>query len=280
MHMSGSRRPLTSANTFKDVHRESAPPHVFSTKQPIHANGRQAMRIDDLMHEAMTAVGSHRRAQGKTLTGFLGLAGAKYDQQLMIIGRAVNGWTEWQAAELRDQGAIRHFIRQLRHQSGPCPLSWVTSPPKLCKYNARRSAFWRTTRKVYEALTRKVLNDEDWASHLAWSNLYKISNAQGNPPDWMCAAQDQQCVEILNEELNQFEPKHILFSTGLDWVEPFIKQLANNYQHSIGRFAEAYGRIPIGNQKASFVVASHPMTKPEAEWVSDVTAGFVAAEMD
>lgn len=235
------------------------------------------MNVDELMNQTITAVGAHWRAQGKTLTGFLGLAGAKYDRELMIVGRAVNGWSEFTVERLADAGARRAFVTSLREHESACPLSWVNAPAQPGVYNARRSAFWRTARKVREALTGEPLADDSWASHLAWSNLYKISNDTGNPPDWMCTVQENQCIEMLGKEIDQFRPKRVLFSTGLDWAMPFVKALGRFSTIPSPRYGEATGRISGGGEMVPCVVAAHPMTKPEEEWVSDVLNAFKKA---
>lgn len=52
------------------------------------------------------------------------------------------------------------------------------------RYNTKRSAFWRAVRGVVEGLGISDVEHDTWSSHLVWSNLYKLSPADGgNPSD-------------------------------------------------------------------------------------------------
>jgi hypothetical protein len=69
----------------------------------------------------------------KTVTGFLPMVGHKYSGQLMVVGRAVNGWTKGISPnQLCDDAACLAYAHRV-HRSvtenmpGKCPMSWVTS---------------------------------------------------------------------------------------------------------------------------------------------------------
>ena len=74
-------------------------------------------------------------------------------------------------------------------------------------------------------------------------------------------------------EITNYLPKRILFLTGIDWAEPFIADLHGNINARNPAFThvEAYGtaNTPCGHQYR-FVVACHPMTRPEGPWVNEV----------
>ena len=73
-----------------------------------------------------------------SLTGMLAIRGSAYNEELMIVGRAGNGWTlmgEFEngikTAELKDAGTRERFTnavcRSVAGNPGECPMSWVTN---------------------------------------------------------------------------------------------------------------------------------------------------------
>lgn len=92
-------------------------------------------------------------------------------------------------------------------------------------YNTKRSAFWRCIRGVVQGLGVADVEDAGWSSHLVWSNLYKVSPAGGgNPKGVLRKVQFRGCAELLNSELRTYRPSRVLFATGFDWAEPFLKE--------------------------------------------------------
>ncbi len=68
-----------------------------------------------------------------TVTGFLPMVGREYSGQLMVVGRAVNGWTEGIAPSQLLNDALRfEYALSVKHSvtktmPGQCPMSWVTA---------------------------------------------------------------------------------------------------------------------------------------------------------
>jgi len=81
-------------------------------------------------------------------------------------------------------------------------------------------------------LRRKILSDSragaddvHWSSHLAWTNLYKVSPAAGgNPGAALQLAQRQSAIELLKLEVEQFAPRRVLAMTG-GLIDPFVDGL-------------------------------------------------------
>ena len=122
------------------------------------------------------------------LTSFLAMEGNLYNQELMVIGRAVNGWVEkWSPNELLDTNKIKDIVdKTLTSVSdhSDCPMSWVSGlwGNTEAPYNTKRSAFWRVIRQVVGHLEIADIDKPDWPSILTWSNLYKVSPwERGNP---------------------------------------------------------------------------------------------------
>ncbi len=204
------------------------------------------------------------------LTPFWPIRGARYDSQLLVIGRSVNGWVDdWTAEQLQEgaqRGAAIDFLRADAEPAGRDRMAWVTD---LCGaptgYSTRRSAFWRVLRR----LSTGDQDVPDWPSHLAWTNLYKVSPAAGwNPGADLQRLQRADAIALLALEITAFAPKRILALTG-NWIDPFTEGLGLRLSRREG-LVEGLGErlaVPV-------VVAKHPMTKPEHPFVLEVREAF------
>lgn len=152
------------------------------------------------------------------LAPFVVAKGKNYSAQkirLMIVGRAVNGWTSFNADNAQEFGTkavheyhkdifeswlyLRNNILWSRHSAG---------------YSLNRSAFWRTSRAIWSRLSDQAPEGR-WVDNIVWSNLYKVSpKGSGNPSSRLCAQQAYLCRELLAEEIATFAPTHILLVTG------------------------------------------------------------------
>lgn len=247
--------------------------------------------VEIFEREILGAVGkSTSRWLPSSVTGFLAMRGHEYKGDLMVVGRAVNDWgTGIKPSDLGAPDQARLYAVSVRESvsgNDKCPMLWVTRPPKdksdykpnKKPYNPNRSAFWRTIKKVVGELGIADTEEQNWPSHLVWSNLYKVSPKNGgNPGITLCKVQHRGCVELLRRELKIYQPKRVLFLTGADWMEPtwgepsFIPNgmHATNGSHkfvvSVGEYAGA-----------RCVVAVHPQGKKEQEWSDEVIAAFRA----
>ena len=211
----------------------------------------------------------------KEVVGFMAVEGNWYNRQLMVVGRAVNRWTDDTIfpSQLAGPNECRRYSEVVKRNSSgdtnDCPMNWVQDYWQNPKgYNTRRSAFWRVILEVMEGLEIAFENDP-WPSHLVWSNLYKVAPAKGdNPGNRLCDIQLNGCISLFDTELEIYQPSRLLLLTGWDWAEVFI---ANDCQiHGNAGFVEATGQ----REETSIVVAKHPQGKPEGEWVENVLAAF------
>jgi hypothetical protein len=236
-----------------------------------------------LANDVLRSVASY---SGETeLTGSLAMAGLKYSGELMVVGRAVNGWADGVAAsELRDSTRRLRYANDVYESvigDSPeqCPMLWVTNWWGAVRagknYNTRRSAFWRCIQAVVKGLEIADVSGADWPSHLVWSNLYKVAPCKGgNPDEALKRFQFAGCLNLLKWELNQYQPHRLLFLTDANWSGPFLDQLWIRRTQPRGKFVDAAGILKSGSGRARCVVAKHPMTKPESEFVSDILASF------
>jgi hypothetical protein len=127
-------------------------------------------------------------------------------------------------------------------------------------YNPLSSAFIRTLRNIAGFFYN------DWSSHVAWSNLYKIAPYEGgNPCDSLCYKELDDCIKIIQEEISFLSPCVVVMLTGYNWAKDFLEPING------GRKPECIDCEEWGDYKASaylierrlFIVSEHPQGKPE-----------------
>ena len=239
---------------------------------------------------------NHKILPALELTGFMAMRGKNYSGELMVVGRAVNGWAKktWTPESMNSDSNIQEFVNDvLRSVSAPesCPMSWVSSAwgkstvfqasnwayHGAQDYNSKKSAFWRVIRDVIGKFKVADINDDTWPSHLLWSNLYKISPSEGgNPSAKLRSIQRPTSIALLEKEIEQYKPRRLLFLAGYDWVAPFLDHLAPNVSKvRDSPYIHAVGSVDyVDRDKCCCVVAVHPQGKNEANWVRDVVKAF------
>lgn len=233
------------------------------------------------VNEILSDIGSNinilkRSKFNKDLTGFIAMKGNKYNKELMVIGRSVNGWRgSIPLSELNDVKKREEFAEKVFNsvigQDNKCPMLWVTEKQK--DYNTNRSAFWRVIKETVKQVNIENFDISQWPSYLVWSNLCKVSPANGgNPNDTFYDVQLSGCIKMLNFELETYMPKRVLFLTGMSWAKYFLDGIgAKSNNNTNSKYVESYGQhcLPI-NHQFNFAVAVHPQGRKEEEWVRDV----------
>jgi len=233
------------------------------------------------VNEILSNIGNNisklgRSKSNEVLTGFIAMQGNKYNKELMVIGRSVNGWRgSIPLDKLSDVKEREKFAEKVFNSD--CPMLWVTDNwEKSEVYNTKLSAFWRVIRETIIQLNTEInienFDVSQWPSYLVWSNLYKVSpNEGGNPKDPLCRFQLPGCIKMLKFELETYMPKRVLFITGMDWAEEFLDGLGAKWNNNNSTYVKSYGQhcLPI-NHQFKFVVAIRPERKNEEEWVTDV----------
>jgi hypothetical protein len=96
-----------------------------------------------------------------------------------------------------------------------------------------------------------------------------VSPAAGwNPGADLQRAQRSAATDLLALELEALAPRRVLALTG-GWLNPFVNGLGIDLAHRDG-LVEAIGR----RSGVPWVVAKHPMTKPEDRFVREVLSAF------
>jgi hypothetical protein len=210
------------------------------------------------------------------LAVFWPMIGHAYQRQLMVIGKAVNGWIDdVQAVELTDPVARENILRAARRTSEgeeSSRMRWVTASwGNPGGYSTARSAFWRHIRAVLAAVDAGSSHDPEWSSRLVWSNLAKLAPAGGgNPGGPLLEVQRRFGPELLKREIEELQPLRVLVLTGRWWFDPFVEALGLPVEWRTG-FVQ--GVASDGSRR--WVIASHPQGKPRA-----MTAEIIAAFTD
>ena len=237
---------------------------------------------DVLAEKILLPVGRNATRLYHQVTGFLSMKGDRYDHKLMVVGRAVNGWTQGILPhELAEPLASERYAAEVFDSvagSGRCPMTWVTDcwGNSGSNYNTKRSAFWRVIRAVVGETDIANINEGDWPSHLVWSNLYKVAPANGGNPDTtLCDIQFSGCLSLLEIELSNYCPYRLLLLTGLAWAEPFLQHISPGFKRVSNSYVEAIGQFNLASGiTTKVVVAAHPQGKQEGEWVKEVMEAF------
>ncbi len=142
------------------------------------------------------------------------IVGKDYEQsefRLMYVGRAVNGWEfDWHKDTL---DGLTNQVFSHGFDIG----SITDNPVQPDGYNFNRSPFWQLCRSLL------AMQDESdaWSSRVAWSNLFKVAPFKtGNPEPKTMVASIRPCIDLIKEEINVYNPSHIVFVTDSWWMEP------------------------------------------------------------
>lgn len=257
------------APTLTDEHRAKISPLLI---QRVSQESLLAERI--LAPIGETAATLVRRK----LSGFLAAEGCKYSNELMVVGRAPNGWSCSAYPEKFANPAFqKEFARQIhKREDGQCPMTWVREQWGPGDWtNTKMSAFWRVVRKVTVGLDIAGEGAEDWPCHLVWSNLYKVSPTDGGNPDSpLCDLQFPGCNQLFQIELDTYRPQRLLLLSGWSgWAEWFLPRL--DQAGATAEYVEQTGYLDLASgYRTRVVVACHPRSKPEEPWSSEVLQAF------
>jgi hypothetical protein len=175
-------------------------------------------------------------AQEHSLIGTYPLAGFKYDNDLLIIGREAPWWPQsFKVNELNVKGE-ENLLKEkvmlpgayaVRHA---CPMAFVNDLWGNSKYrylyntnyHAGLDSFWACAKDVVKGLGISG-DDDEWPSYLSLSYLYKISFAdKGCLTEKLRRLQIDICKELFKLELYMGKPRRILFLTGMNTAKDFL----------------------------------------------------------
>ncbi len=203
---------------------------------------------------------------------------------LMLVGRAVNGWNaEWNgsAEDVAKQVLSINFdIDKLNETS-------KTGEGTADEYNFNKCKFIKLGKSVTKELG---CDEENPFSHIIWTNMYKVAPADvnsedsdkkvnGNPSGEIQHTQREIAIEILKKEIEIYKPSHILFVVD-DWLSwrwhnkkencAFIDTFAYNKTEFCDEYINGVGKY----NDIPFVVCYRPETRKEDKMVEQVIKAF------
>ncbi len=173
------------------------------------------------------------------------------------MGIACNGWHSTSQDIETLFGNKKESIFNRKDQ-----MRWVDDyAGSQSNYNTNKSAFWRVAKHIAQCFY-----PDKWYSHIAWSNVCKVSPEKGgNPNDKLYYAQLESSQKIFESEIRLFSPKVVVMFTSNSWAADLLKYMNNNqepicieqlnwdkYKCDVYRINETY-----------FVVSEHPQGKKE-----------------
>ena len=178
---------------------------------------------------------------------------------ILFVGKSTNGWV----TETKDINIVfgdtedKIFAR-------PDQMKWANDLDGVTEhhYNTRKSAFWRVIKRI----TNMYYNDdfENWYSKIAWSNLYKVSPAAGNPNGTLMNEQHRYCLKILKTEIEILSPKFVVLLTS-GWEKRFLPYL-NKGNHTNSILSSEWDRYKSKCYEIDniiYITSHHPQGKPE-----------------
>ncbi|MEO7859667.1 MAG: hypothetical protein ABIU05_04365 [Nitrospirales bacterium] len=201
------------------------------------------------------------------------MVGCKFSHEkgLFVVGRSLNGW-DTEAVFNVDE--IRTGFETFQDPDGKeycCPMAWDPNGEGK-NYNTRKSSFWRLAKSTAKSLFDDKELSNEWACHIAWSNLFKLSPKDGNPGRLLRSAQLPYCRELLKLELEELRPSTVLFIVGRDWYKDFRDNMSIALVHSESGFKYIEG---IGCRGAeTWVLTSRPEYKSQGPFVEEVISAF------
>lgn len=192
------------------------------------------------------------------------------DHRMLFIGKATNGWvTNDVDAELLFNPDYAERIVNRDDE-----MEWVLNrwgkdgkDADGVKYNTKRSAFWRVIKSVTCA-TEKASKNDDWVQFISWSNLYKVSLEEGNPPTILKTRQQEACCKILDLELEVLRPKNVIFLTS-GWEKFYLTHIGfqdlKDRPHICKKwgYAEGFETYCFVYSGINIIVSPHPQGKDE-----------------
>lgn len=177
---------------------------------------------------------------------------------ILYVGKATNGWV----TNTRDVDILFGDTKE-RVFARYDQMAWVHNLEKDKKYNTLNSAFWRVIKKICQS----VYGSEGWYSHVAWSNLYKVSFEKGNPDAKLKKEQLELCKKVLQEEIRILSPKYVVFLTS-GWEKSFFDHLTKGLTREnlpVVKWGGKHETRAFKVGKTILICSAHPQGKNEYE---------------
>ena len=194
----------------------------------------------------------------------------KEEIDFLIYGQATNGWKPvFNVNHLTDRLLTESIEYSNTTDQGEFyPLDWVNQ--KWSEYKLYTSFFWNVTYKLINLYNGKHKDGIDWRTHLIWSNLMKISPAEGGNPlgqEWTC--QFEGAKKLFTREIEEIRPKFLIILTNWDWACDFLKENSecDIHKENQGEFIQANGMYKESTQ---IIVTKRPAVGNNEQCVAEI----------
>ena len=203
---------------------------------------------------------------------FFPSCGSKDEKEIdfLIYGQATNGWKPAFHVDNLPDNLLKESIEysNTTDQGELCPLDWVNR--KWTEHKLYRSFFWNVTYKLINLYNGKKKDDDDWRIHLVWSNLMKISPAEGGNPygvEW--DSQFEGAKKLFTREIEEIRPKLVIILTNWNWAVDFLTKNPgfDIHENQQGEFIQANGTYKESTQ---IVVTKRPAVGNNEKCVSEI----------
>lgn len=162
--------------------------------------------------------------QEERLTVCPAFKGNYYDDckiRLMVVGRAVNGWDRFSSETCVSLKATVDMVMQQKACFEHVVAEEGIEQEDGSRYYYSRSRFWKLIRNILE----ECGEGENFHQKIVWSNLYKVApRVTGNPAWSLVKPQMKTHIDLLLDEIRAYKPTHILFVTGMDYINPWMNK--------------------------------------------------------
>jgi hypothetical protein len=209
---------------------------------------------------------------GKEYCLFFPSCGSKEKREIdfMIYGQATNGWTPTFKVNQIREGILNEAIEfsNTTDHDEYCPLDWINK--QWGSLQLYRKFFFNVMYKLVNEYYGKNKNDEGWCKYVIWSNLMKISPAEGgNPLGKEKDCQFDGAKKLFTREIKEIKPKFVVILTNWDWACDFFKENPgfNVNEKQQGEFIQAQG---IYNNSSKIIVTKRPPVGNNDQCVSEI----------
>lgn len=213
---------------------------------------------------------------------FAGMKGRYYDKQrklrLMIVGRSTNGWPS--VSKGLDSSSFGKKMEDIFIDRRHTSFDWIHNVPSRPgvftngeRYSLGRSDFWNYTGELWRQMNKEIndpvldLSEYDyrWFEFIAWTNLYKVTQQGKTPGRKITKLQLPECIGILNEEIESWNPTIILFETDASWFSGFSSLFS-----SIELIQNPVVKVIAEYKRAHVLVTIRPERQGKEKFVNNV----------
>ena len=269
-------------------------------------------RLYEELYDAKKEIEENEKEEYTVFTAMKGKGYSRdNDIRFMLVGRAVYGWDEYRTDDTKESFVETSWVN-LNNLEGAMVLGgedrfeWIDTSNNVPKniyrkgidktiikgdYKIRKSAFWSYTKEIWDGISGESTEwEKRWFEKIVWTNLYKIApHDGGNPSEKAVEKQKDICVKLLKAEIEYFQPTHVLFVTGADWFEDFLKNQKQEFdnlvygeqrnccrgEHKNEIYVEGTANYVVDNDlKSKVVVVCRPESRTKNKYTDAVIKHF------